>query len=82
MSDQQPISADPIGSLSVDSRILVGEDRCTIRYRGPVVGTLGEWLGVEWDDPARGKHDGIKDGVTYFQCRYVSHRVLMNAAKI
>jgi hypothetical protein len=42
----------------------------TIRYVGTVNGTKGVWLGVEWDDPHRGKHDGVKDGKRYFTCRY------------
>lgn len=29
----------------------------------------GLWLGVEWDHPSRGKHDGSHDGVQYFTCR-------------
>ncbi|KAL4958460.1 hypothetical protein BDW69DRAFT_47459 [Aspergillus filifer] len=41
---------------------------CTIRYVGKVEGTSGEWLGVEWDDPTRGKHSGQHQGVTYFTC--------------
>lgn len=41
----------------------------TIKYVGPVDGTTGLWLGVEWDDISRGKHDGIKDGKRYFECR-------------
>ncbi|KAH9945843.1 uncharacterized protein BXZ73DRAFT_86099 [Epithele typhae] len=40
----------------------------TIRFTGPVDGTQGVWLGVEWDDPDRGKHDGVKDGKRYFSC--------------
>ena len=43
---------------------------CTVRYVGPVEGTKGDWLGVEWDDPSRGKHDGSHSGVIYFECRY------------
>ncbi|KAI0842853.1 RNI-like protein [Hypoxylon sp. FL0890] len=42
---------------------------CTVRYIGEVSGTSGTWLGVEWDDPARGKHDGSHKGVRYFNCR-------------
>ena len=34
---------------------------------GPVDGTEGEWLGVEWDREGRGKHDGTHKGTTYFQ---------------
>ncbi|CBF81726.1 hypothetical protein AN5531.2 [Aspergillus nidulans FGSC A4] len=41
---------------------------CTIRYVGKVDGTSGEWLGVEWDDPTRGKHSGQHNGVRYFRC--------------
>ncbi|KAI9732466.1 MAG: hypothetical protein M1818_007504 [Claussenomyces sp. TS43310] len=42
---------------------------CTVRYIGPVAGTQKDWLGVEWDDPSRGKHDGEHQGVRYFSCR-------------
>ncbi|PIL24269.1 hypothetical protein GSI_14022 [Ganoderma sinense ZZ0214-1] len=40
----------------------------TVRYAGPVDGAQGIWLGVEWDDTNRGKHDGVKDGKRYFTC--------------
>lgn len=41
---------------------------CTVRYKGPLEGTSGEWLGVEWDDPLRGKHNGTHKGKAIFQC--------------
>ncbi|GAA5964416.1 hypothetical protein JCM3765_006411 [Sporobolomyces pararoseus] len=43
----------------------------SILYRGPVPPTKGEWLGIEWDDPTRGKHSGVheKTGVRYFETR-------------
>ncbi|KAN0077124.1 hypothetical protein V8E55_010979 [Tylopilus felleus] len=41
----------------------------TIRYIGQVAGTDGLWYGVEWDDPTRGRHDGVKNGKRYFNCR-------------
>ncbi|KAL1741359.1 hypothetical protein HDZ31DRAFT_45613 [Schizophyllum fasciatum] len=40
----------------------------TVRFLGPVYGTQGTWIGVEWDDPSRGKHSGTKDGIAYFTC--------------
>ncbi|TCD68444.1 hypothetical protein EIP91_010730 [Steccherinum ochraceum] len=52
----------------VDTRISHGGTIGTIRFVGPVDGTRGEWLGVEWDDLHRGKHDGVKDGNRYFSC--------------
>lgn len=50
---------------------------CTVRYVGPVQNKSGEWLGVEWDDPARGKHDGTFDGVKYFECKFAESCVLL-----
>ncbi|KAL8926477.1 MAG: hypothetical protein Q9172_001780 [Xanthocarpia lactea] len=42
---------------------------CTIRWRGEIEGLKGQWLGVEWDDPSRGKHDGRYGEKRYFDCR-------------
>lgn len=51
-------------------RISLGPHRGTIRYRGPALPSSGEWLGIEWDDPSRGKHDGTAaDGTRYFTVR-------------
>ncbi|KAF6839884.1 Tubulin-specific chaperone E [Colletotrichum plurivorum] len=41
---------------------------CTVRYIGSVAGTSGTWLGVEWDDAGRGKHDGQHKDIRYFTC--------------
>lgn len=41
----------------------------TVRYIGPVPPTEGTWLGVEWDDSSRGKHDGTHNGKSYFKTR-------------
>ncbi|KAJ3984485.1 hypothetical protein F5890DRAFT_1461113 [Lentinula detonsa] len=41
----------------------------TVKFVGNVENTTGIWLGIEWDDPDRGKHDGVKDGKRYFSCR-------------
>ncbi|TID21850.1 tubulin-specific chaperone-like protein E [Venturia nashicola] len=48
-------------------RVSYGNDICTIRYIGAIKGK-GEWLGVEWDNASRGKHDGHVDGERYFTC--------------
>jgi len=42
----------------------------TIRYEGKVDGFEGNWFGVEWDHPTRGKHRGTVKGKQYFQCQY------------
>ncbi|KIW67413.1 hypothetical protein PV04_06672 [Phialophora macrospora] len=41
---------------------------CTVRYFGPLPNAKGDWLGVEWDDPSRGKHDGQHEGRRIFRC--------------
>ncbi|PHH67220.1 hypothetical protein CDD81_2989 [Ophiocordyceps australis] len=52
----------------VGQRISYGGALCTVRYVGPVAGTTGSWLGVEWDDASRGRHSGSHKGVSYFTC--------------
>lgn len=62
MVDLQP-------QLEIGARCLVaGKFFATIRYVGPVEGQSGDWVGLEWDDICRGKHDGSHDGRRYFEC--------------
>ncbi|KAI1357096.1 Thioesterase/thiol ester dehydrase-isomerase [Xylaria sp. FL0043] len=56
-------------SPQIGDRLSYDGATCTVRYIGEVAGTSGTWLGVEWDDAARGKHDGSHKGVRYFTCR-------------
>ncbi|EQL03690.1 Cytoskeleton-associated protein, Gly-rich domain protein [Ophiocordyceps sinensis CO18] len=51
-------------SPQVGQRNSYGGALCTVRYIGEVAGTAGAWLGVEWDDATRGKHDGSHKGGT------------------
>jgi len=60
----------------VGKRLSFDGQFCTVRYYGEVKGTKGEWLGVEWDDPTRGKHSGENGGTRYFNCNDSS--ILMN----
>ncbi|KAJ2500422.1 hypothetical protein GGH96_002750 [Coemansia sp. RSA 1972] len=41
-----------------------------VRYVGPVSGTSGTWLGIEWAPPKRGKHNGTNRGHSYFTCTF------------
>ncbi|TVU18414.1 hypothetical protein EJB05_34510, partial [Eragrostis curvula] len=38
----------------------------TVRYLGPVDGHAGDWVGVDWDEGAGGRHDGSVAGRRYF----------------
>lgn len=55
----------------VGTRFSLGSHRGTIRWIGEIKGAKGSWLGVEWDDANRGKHNGEHEGITYFTCRWV-----------
>uniref|UniRef100_A0A8B9RGX1 Tubulin-specific chaperone E n=1 Tax=Astyanax mexicanus TaxID=7994 RepID=A0A8B9RGX1_ASTMX len=55
---------------AVGRRVFCDGERGTVRYVGTVPPTTGLWLGVEWDNPDRGKHDGSHEGVCYFTCRH------------
>ncbi|KYN44335.1 Tubulin-specific chaperone E [Trachymyrmex septentrionalis] len=54
----------------IPSRIECDGYRGTLKYVGPVGNTKGEWLGIDWDDSTRGKHNGTYEGVEYFQARH------------
>lgn len=42
--------------------------RVTVRFSGQLSGKDGHWVGVEWDDATKGKHDGALEGQQYFTC--------------
>ncbi|KAF3895105.1 Tubulin-specific chaperone E [Trichophyton interdigitale] len=69
MANKSDTCQDYTGRYTIGSRLSFDGALCTVRYIGPVQGTKGEWLGVEWDEPDRGKHAGAHNGVKYFQCR-------------
>lgn len=54
----------------IGQRLSLKGQPCTLRYIGAVADKPGQWLGVEWDDPERGKHDGTHNGTKYFECRF------------
>ncbi|NXU57116.1 TBCE protein, partial [Turnix velox] len=62
--------ATGVPSDALGRRLLCGREYGTVRYVGSVPPTAGIWLGVEWDDPQRGKHDGTYEGTQYFKCRH------------
>lgn len=67
---------------AVGKRVSCGGERATVRYFGPVPPTAGLWLGVEWDSPDRGKHDGSHEGVQYFTCRHPTGGSFVRPAKV
>uniref|UniRef100_A0A8C0MF07 Tubulin-specific chaperone E n=1 Tax=Canis lupus familiaris TaxID=9615 RepID=A0A8C0MF07_CANLF len=64
------IMNDTLTSDVIGRRVEVNGEHATVRFSGIVPPVAGLWLGVEWDNPERGKHDGSHDGTVYFKCRH------------
>ncbi|XP_063469514.1 tubulin-specific chaperone E isoform X3 [Symphalangus syndactylus] len=54
----------------IGRRVEVNGEHATVHFAGVVPPVAGPWLGVEWDNPERGKHDGSHEGTVYFKCRH------------
>lgn len=58
------------------NRVLFNGEKGSVRYRGKLLHKVDnskikvdeDWLGVEWDLPEKGKHNGTVEGVEYFKC--------------
>ncbi|XP_004640892.2 tubulin-specific chaperone E isoform X1 [Octodon degus] len=62
--------SDTLPSDVIGRRVEVNGEHATVRFSGIVPPVAGLWLGVEWDNPERGKHDGSHEGTVYFKCRH------------
>jgi dynactin complex subunit len=62
----------------VGTRVECDGFRGTVLFVGEVPPTKGNWLGVEWDDPSRGKHSGSHEGIQHFKTKYYINRFLWN----
>ena len=58
------------GVVAGDRVEAVDGARGRVRWVGVVDGRDGEWIGIQWDERRRGKHDGVVDGKRYFTCAY------------
>ncbi|KAK7826015.1 hypothetical protein U0070_009896 [Myodes glareolus] len=65
-----PIMSDIVPLDVIGRRVEVNGEFATVRFCGTVPPVAGLWLGVEWDNPERGKHDGSHEGTMYFKCRH------------
>lgn len=55
------MSAPP---FAIGDRVQVDKKNASVRYVGSIDGQDGTWVGLEWDDESRGKHDGSHSGRT------------------
>lgn len=71
-----------IDQNTLGARVRVGQDTGTIRYIGNVEGHEGTWIGIEWDDANRGRHNGTVNGHYYFETRFPKSGSLIRSEKI
>ncbi|KAI6216182.1 Tubulin-folding cofactor E [Aphelenchoides fujianensis] len=56
--------------IRLEQRVAVGDRRGTVKFVGRVEGSEEEcWIGVDWDNPTDGKHDGTVKGNRYFHAK-------------
>ena len=53
-----------------------------ISISGSVEGTKGDWIGIDWDDSNRGKHDGSHKRKKYFSTKTETSGSFVRATKI
>ena len=63
-----PVTLKMQAESCMGRRVQIDKYKATVRYSGPLEGQEGLWIGLEWDDASRGRHNGSVDGRHYFQC--------------
>jgi tubulin-specific chaperone E len=69
----------------LNRRIEVSDHIGTVKYVGKLKHTNKDdefWVGVEWDDPSRGKHNGTVEGCQYFSCQHHTGGSLLKFTKV
>eukprot|EP00171_Calliarthron_tuberculosum_P013685 IDg13685t1 len=78
------VDSAPSGSysLNVGDRIEFKRARGFVRYVGELRDKSGVWVGVDWDDVTRGRHDGSLGGISYFAATGPKSGSFVRAAKL
>ena len=50
--------AEVFEGFRIGERVLIDRWKATVKFVGHVHGQQGIWVGLDWDDAERGKHDG------------------------
>ncbi|XP_033735723.1 tubulin-specific chaperone E-like [Pecten maximus] len=64
------VKHDDGNPLQLGDRIIYDGHFATVRYIGEITNTKDSWIGVEWDDSSRGKHNGTHEGKYYFSTEH------------
>uniref|UniRef100_A0A1B0DGZ3 Tubulin-specific chaperone E n=1 Tax=Phlebotomus papatasi TaxID=29031 RepID=A0A1B0DGZ3_PHLPP len=57
---------EQMSTFPINSRIKVNSDYGTVKFFGEIKGYSGLWVGVEWDDSRRGKHNGCVNEIQLY----------------
>jgi hypothetical protein len=83
------INKDKIENLDltvfINRRVEVTEHVGTVKYIGKLHHTKGGdevWVGIEWDDPERGKHNGTVENFCYFKTLHETSGSLIKFNKV
>ncbi|XP_041353725.1 tubulin-specific chaperone E-like [Gigantopelta aegis] len=68
--------------IGINDRIKSNNYFGTVKFIGEVESTEGLWLGVEWDDPQRGRHNGIHNGKQYFTTKHATSGSFVRPKKV
>ncbi|XP_063995172.1 tubulin-specific chaperone E [Diachasmimorpha longicaudata] len=71
-----------VDNYQIGQRIACDGHYGTICYIGAVENTAGLWLGIDWDNPTRGKHNGTYHDKEYFKTRYPTSGSFVRPGKV
>lgn len=69
-------------TICIEQRVEVAGYHGTVMYIGEVPPAKGVWLGVDWDDHSRGKHDGVYHGIRYFTASHPTSGSFVRREKV
>ncbi|XP_069174271.1 tubulin-specific chaperone E-like [Procambarus clarkii] len=69
-------------AVMIGSRIECEGARGTVKWIGEIPTTQGQWYGIDWDDAARGRHNGSHNGVKYFETRFPTSGSFVRPTKV
>jgi len=79
------IKQEQANELFLNRRVELNEHTGTIRYVGKLIHNKKDddiWIGIEWDDETRGKHNGMVEGVEYFKTSHPTAGSLVKFNKV
>lgn len=68
--------------LQINDRVASEGHYGSVKFIGTLPDTKGVWIGVDWDEAERGKHDGSHNGQRYFSARHPTSGSFVRGKKL